>query len=143
MFKYNFYLLIAGSRDFMNYDLLKSTCDRLLRNKIKTHNIIIVGGKAKGADTLGEQYGIERGFKVISKPANWKLFKGQAGHVRNVEMGKLLKKNEYKGCICFWDGISTGTKDMIDICSDYNIRCEVIYFKEKQTVNYSKDRLGM
>lgn len=50
-----FYLLIAGSRDFNNYDLLKKKCDYLLSNQ-NEKEIHIVSGGARGADTLAARY---------------------------------------------------------------------------------------
>ena len=50
--KENYKVIIAGSRGFSNYKLLKENCDKFLSEKKKTHNIIIVSGGARGADTL-------------------------------------------------------------------------------------------
>ena len=50
-----FKVIIAGGRDFNDFDMLKSSVDKLLKNVDKSKNdIIIVSGKAKGADSLGE-----------------------------------------------------------------------------------------
>lgn len=53
-----FRVIIAGGRDFDDYQLLKATMDKLLCNI--TDEITVVCGQAKGADTLGEQYGSGR-----------------------------------------------------------------------------------
>ena len=47
-------LIIAGGREFNDYELLKEKVDYLLRNK-KGETIEIVSGKARGADSLGER----------------------------------------------------------------------------------------
>ena len=44
-------VIIAGCRDFSNYALLAEKCDYYLHDKIQTHEVIIVSGHAKGADT--------------------------------------------------------------------------------------------
>jgi predicted Rossmann fold nucleotide-binding protein DprA/Smf involved in DNA uptake len=44
-------VIIAGSRNFNDYNLLKSSCDNLLT---QFTNIEIVSGTARGADKLGE-----------------------------------------------------------------------------------------
>lgn len=54
-----FRVIIAGGRDFDDYQLLKATMDKLLCNI--TDEITVVCGQAKGADTLGEQYAMEKG----------------------------------------------------------------------------------
>ena len=57
-----FRVIIAGSRDFSDYELLQSTMDRLLINR--KDEIVVLCGKARGADTLGERYARERGYYV-------------------------------------------------------------------------------
>lgn len=61
-------IIIAGTRTFNDYDMLKRYCDYLLQN-IK--DPIIVSGNAPGADKLGERYAKEKGFELKIFPANW------------------------------------------------------------------------
>ena len=63
-----FRVIIAGGRDFKDYDLLVKTMNHLLSN-IKDE-ITVVCGKARGADTLGEQYAKEHGYSVQYFPAD-------------------------------------------------------------------------
>ena len=56
-------IIIAGSRNFNDYELLKITCDKIFANLT---NVEIVSGTAKGADILGEQYAIEKGYKLTN-----------------------------------------------------------------------------
>ena len=42
----NFKVIIAGSRGFSNYKLLKEKCNEYLREKRKEYNIIVVSGHA-------------------------------------------------------------------------------------------------
>ena len=47
-------IIIAGGRDFTDYNLLKEKVDYYLQNAINNnYKIIIVSGTAKGADRLG------------------------------------------------------------------------------------------
>lgn len=101
-------LIVAGSRGFSDYSLLKSKLDYYLKNV--TEQIEIVSGTAKGADTLGERYAKEKGYQIKQFPADWSLGK-KAGYLRNVEMAQYATH-----CICFWDGQSSGTKLMIELC---------------------------
>jgi hypothetical protein len=99
-------IIIAGGRNFNNYEQLRDYCDFALSN---TKNIQIVSGGAKGADSLGERYADEKGFDLIRFEADWGNLGRFAGFARNEQMawyGSHL--------IAFWDGISTGTKGMID-----------------------------
>jgi YspA, cpYpsA-related SLOG family len=50
-------LIIAGGRDFENYPLLCQTMAEFAPE-------IILCGKAKGADTLGEKWAKENGIKI-------------------------------------------------------------------------------
>lgn len=44
-------VIVAGCRDFADYELLKEKCDFYLQNK-KPENIVIVSSHASGADAL-------------------------------------------------------------------------------------------
>ena len=104
-------VIIAGSRDFSNYKLLKEKCDFYLKNLI---NPIIVSGKCPtGADYLGEKYAKEKGYEIKPFPANWKdlsepcllkfgkfgAYNALAGHKRNEQMAEYAD-----ALILFWDG---------------------------------------
>jgi hypothetical protein len=52
-------------------------------NAFRSHEIV---GKAKGADTLGEQYAKANGFAVKEFPADWNKGKS-AGYERNKDHG--------------------------------------------------------
>lgn len=98
-------VIIAGSRTFNNYSLLKEICDDFLQG---FEDIEIVCGMAIGADLLGYNYAISKGYPIKEFIPNWKKFGKKAGMLRNREManyGNIL--------IAFWDGFSTGTSNMI------------------------------
>ena len=112
-------IIIAGSRNFNDYNLLKSSCDNLLT---QFTNIEIVSGTARGADKLGERYAREKGYSIKEFPANWSLGKS-AGYIRNDEMAKYADM-----LIAFWDGTSKGTKHMIDLANKRGIRVEIVRY---------------
>ena len=62
----DFRVIIAGGRDFNDYPLLKAKCDKILASKSQTHNIVVITGAARGADSLGEQYARERVIPSIA-----------------------------------------------------------------------------
>lgn len=62
-------IIIAGGRDFSDYDLLCEICD-----KMKYKNIEIVCGMARGADMLGYKYAKENGYKIKEFPADWNKY---------------------------------------------------------------------
>ena len=102
-----FRVIIAGSRDFSNYELLRQYADYIL-SKIP-EEIEIVSGGASGADALGERYARERGYRIRQFPAEWERYGLKAGPLRNREMAKYAD-----ALIAYWDGTSRGTKNMID-----------------------------
>jgi hypothetical protein len=107
-------IIIAGSRNFNDYNLLKTSCDNLLT---QFTNIEIVSGTARGADKLGERYAREKGYDIKQFPANWDKFGKSAGYIRNDEMAQYSDM-----LIAFWDGTSKGTKHMIDLANKRGIK---------------------
>lgn len=121
-----YYLIVAGSRNFNNYEYLKASLDYLLYDLVKEkYPITIISGTAKGADTLGERYAKERGYGIIRMPANWEEFGKRAGYIRNAEMANKVKEEGFGGCACFWDGKSPGTNWMIKLCEEKQIDCYI------------------
>ena len=118
-----FSIIIAGSRDFNDYEKLKEVCDYMLSKKKETHNIIIISGGARGADKLGELYAKERGYVLQRYLANWDKDGKMAGFIRNVEMAAVAD-----ACICFWDGKSKGTKHMIETARKKKLKTKVVLF---------------
>lgn len=113
-------VIIAGSRNFNDYDLLFNKCDNALSNQT---DIEIVSGTAYGADTLGEKYATERGYKIKLFPADWNSHGKMAGYFRNREMAKYAD-----ALICFWDAKSKGSKMMIDLENEHKLKVKVYLF---------------
>lgn len=120
----NFKVIIAGSRGFSNYKLLRDKCNEYLRNKRKEYNIIIISGGARGADFCGEKYAQDEGFTLEIYPAQWKKFGKRAGYRRNEQMAEVAD-----ALIAFWDGSSKGTKHMIDIMNEKNLLVRVVEYE--------------
>ena len=115
--------IIAGGRDFMDYNLLKEKVNKILQEKKVTHKIVIISGCARGADTLGLRYATENAFDVEKYPAEWGNYGKKAGYMRNVEMAENAD-----AIIAFWDGKSKGTKHMIDIATERNLPIRIIIY---------------
>lgn len=138
-------VIIAGGRDFNNYNLLVEQSSNIIlniagRNTEKKYtvegfeyiepvdkNYEIVCGKARGADTLGEQFGKEYGFKIKYFPANWDLYGKSAGYKRNEQMA-LYAKEDNGVLIAFWDQKSKGTKHMIDLVNKHGLKVFVVNY---------------
>ena len=116
-------IVIAGCRDYINYEEAKLYIDFCLTDIRNNNEIIILSGGAKSADAIGEQYAKENGFKVEKYPADWEKYGRGAGPRRNKQMAEVCD------CvICFWDGKSKGTKSMISYAKEYGkpIRIKMI-----------------
>jgi hypothetical protein len=116
-------VIIAGCRDFNNYDLLKSKLDFYFSNIEVTE---IVSGACSGADKLGERYALEHNIPVKQFPANWNLGR-KAGPLRNEEMASYAD-----ALVAFWDLESRGTKDMINRAEKHNLKIRVVVIKENR-----------
>ena len=119
-------VIIAGSRSFNNYALLREHCLSFLQEKMKTHRVIIVSGHARGADSLGERFANELGLPFELHPAKWRLLGKAAGMVRNAEMAKCSD-----ALIAFWDGESRGTRHMINFARKRGL--DISVFNTSQT----------
>jgi len=114
-------IIVAGGRDFNNYELLKSSLDNIINEEYVT----IVSGCALGADRFGIIYAKQKGYGIDLYPADWDKYGKSAGYVRNA-----LMADNADTCICFWDGKSKGTKHMIDIATEKGLKVEVIRYEK-------------
>ena len=115
-----FRVIICGSREFDDYDLLKEKCDLILSRKAAdpTEKIVIVSGCARGADRLGEKYAEEKGYEVLRYPADWDRYGKSAGYRRNKQMAEVAN-----ACIAFFSSVAEnkGTKNMVSLARNINL----------------------
>ncbi|MBQ6815964.1 MAG: DUF2493 domain-containing protein [Clostridia bacterium] len=107
-------VVIAGCRNYNNYDEAKIFIDFCLSNIRKKNDIVIISGCASGADAIGERYAQENGFRIERHPADWQTYGRSAGPRRNKQMAEV---SDY--VICFWDNKSAGTQSMISYARKY------------------------
>jgi hypothetical protein len=95
--------IIAGSRTIKDYLIIEHA---IKESGFKITEV--VSGCAPGVDRLGEKWAEKHGVPIKRFPADWDSFGRAAGAIRNGQMA------EYAGAlIAIWDGISSGTEDMI------------------------------
>ena len=125
-------IIIAGSRDFNDYELLKKSAIEIITKKTMLPDLTrIVSGGARGADTLGERFANEMGLEISRFIPDWDGLGKRAGYVRNAEMAKFAVEDDNDGMlIAFWDGQSRGTKHMIDLAKRYGLEVHVVNYKE-------------
>ena len=123
-------IIIAGSRDFNNYDLLKKEVLNIVKDDNRPKELVkIISGGARGADTLGEYFAKEFGLEVKRFIPDWDSLGKRAGYVRNADMAKYAVQDGHYGLlIAFWNGESRGTKHMIDLANKYGLEVHVINY---------------
>ena len=122
-----FKLIVAGSRSFNDYDLLKRKLDHLLSNK-DLATVHIVSGTAHGADQLGERYAKERGCQLDLFPANWARYGKSAGFERNARMARHAD-----AAVVFWDGESRGALHMANTMKQFNKPVRLVQYLQAPT----------
>lgn len=107
-------VLICGGRDFNNFAHVKKVMDEI---HSKTPVELVISGKARGADALGEQWAISKNIPIDPYPANWNDHGKAAGPIRNQQM---LDEGKPDLVVAFPGG--NGTRDMINRSKRANVR---------------------
>lgn len=111
-------VIIAGTRDFNDYHAVKSTVDRTCWDITE-----VVSGGASGADALGEEYAKHIGIPLKIFEADWNKHGKAAGPIRNREMASYAD-----ALIAFWDGVSSGTMNMIQEARNAGLKVYVYQY---------------
>lgn len=123
-------IIIAGSRNFENYEYLEEQTKNLIKSlNVNNALITIISGKAQGADTLGERFAKENKLSLLEFPADWEKYGKKAGYLRNAEMA-----NHATHLLAFWNGSSPGTKHMIDIATQKNLTVKVCEYPPRKAI---------
>lgn len=113
-------LAVVGSRTFSDWNLLNQTLSEFHH---KTPISKVVSGGARGADSLAEKWAKINNIPVTVFPAQWDKYGRSAGMIRNK---LIISASDH--CIAFWDGVSRGTKNDIELCQRLNVPCSIIRF---------------
>ncbi len=117
--------IIAGSRGFDDYAMLLTAVNICFLN-FAVEDITILSGMARGADRMGERFAHEMGIAVDQYPAQWDTYGRSAGYKRNE-----LMATEATHLIAFWDGVSRGTKHMIDLATKHGLTLATVHYNER------------
>ncbi|MFW6226284.1 MAG: DUF2493 domain-containing protein [bacterium] len=113
-------IAVIGSRNFTDYELLKSKLDKIHERKIIT---CIVSGGAKGADKLSERWADENGIEKLIFIPDWNKYGKRAGFLRNED---IIKNAD--AVVAFWDGVSKGTQHGINLSKKHEKSCLIVKF---------------
>ena len=78
-------MLITGSRDYKDKEIIIDAIEKYLGNEY-IEDVIIIEGGARGADRIAQQHALDMGYIVETYPANWDKYGKNAGSIRNQEM---------------------------------------------------------
>lgn len=119
-------IIVAGSRDYKNYNQLADTLDLLISTlHVAKSEIEIVSGGCRGADELGERYAKESCIKCVIFPADWGKYGRSAGPIRNNQMANYAASADRGILVAFPIGESRGTRNMIDTARRCGLEVEV------------------
>lgn len=109
-------VIIAGSRTFRDgfyLDLVNAAV------KLSGYQIDeVVCGGSEGIDLQGSRWADACGIQVRMMPADWKVQGKWAGPIRNADMAAYAD-----ALILIWDGVSTGSADMLRKAIDKGMPC--------------------
>ena len=120
-------LAIIGSREFVDYQLLWNVFHKHFVYSDSEFGTIysvkeIVSGGARGADILAKRLALELDIKYTEFLPDWNTGRG-AGIIRN---RKIVEASDM--VLCFWDGISKGSKSSLVIAKELKKPTMIIYF---------------
>lgn len=98
---------VVGSRTIQYFDLSRYLPEGTTE---------IVSGGAVGVDTVAKNYALENNIKYTEFLPNYKTYGSTAPLVRNYDI-----INYADHVLVFWDGLSSGSRFVIEKCREYGI----------------------
>lgn len=114
-------VILAVSRSFENYKLFREKILHYIKEKRKTHNIIFITGASMLTDIFTREFTEEFGFNTEPHRADWGKYGQAAMSKANDEMTSTAD-----ALIAFWDGKSTGLKNLINQAKKKGIKVAII-----------------
>ncbi len=78
-------IVVAGSGYYENYEEAKEFITECTE-EYKTEKLILLSGRCRGADILGERFAVENQWEIEFYPAEWQKYGKAAGPIRNSAM---------------------------------------------------------
>lgn len=120
-------IIIAGGRDFNDYELLSLAVNQVI-DYIKPVKVEIISGACRGTDKLGERYAAINGYEVRRFYPDWNKYGKAAGPIRNKQMAEYAAEYSNGYLVAFWDGSSKGTKNMIENARFHRLKIQVVNY---------------
>lgn len=119
------HLIVFGTRTFADSELLSAKLDHYTAALGK---LVVVTGGADGADTLADRWASDRKHTRMIFYADWDKHGKAAGPIRNQEMIDHVLTKPVRYAVCFWDGSSRGSADMIARVKAAKIPLRIVRF---------------
>lgn len=119
-------VIVAGSREFTDYALLKKELNRLTK-KLDKKKLIVLSGGAEGADKLGEKWCFENMVTYERYLPDYEEHGRKAPLIRNTEM-----VNNADALIAFHLRNSPGTADVISKARKKGLKVKVIRIESQE-----------
>lgn len=120
--------VITGTRTIQDQDIIYSHLEDILNKYGKPD--VLIHGCCKGVDEISGNWAKDRFIPVLEFPAKWRELGKKAGPIRNREMADVCVRGDI--CVSLWDGVSKGTKDMIDVCESKGLVLEVKVIEKEE-----------
>lgn len=109
-------VIVAGPRDYWQFDVIKKAMDYYLGNL----DWGLVCGMAPGVDTVARNIAEAQGRKIFPFPADWDQYGKSAGPIRNGEMANFAE------ALLAFDNGSPGTANMIKQAKQKGLRIKIV-----------------
>ena len=108
-------IIVAGGRDAE--PALYLVDKAIEESGMKKDMTQLVHGAARGIDSAAGEWAKINNIPVHVFPADWSKYGKSAGPIRNKQMAEYAD-----ALIAIWDGISRGTKHMIETAESMNLK---------------------
>jgi hypothetical protein len=129
-------IAVVGCRQYDNYDFFSERFVHYV-NELKElypgRPFEFYSGGAPGIDSMIEDYCADHGYTFTAIDADWDKHGKAAGFIRNQQLAERVGV-----VLVFWDGQSTGTKDMRDRCFELRRRVRTVRIETTPKRYYSR-----
>ena len=120
--QYDVRICVNGTRHWADKRTFHQVMIEVLEDIPEGTNIIFISGDAStGADAMIISWSRKFGFPCKRMPADWDASPRGAGYIRNAQMAECMSR-----LISFWDGVSKGTKHLIDLAITRNLPVRIV-----------------
>lgn len=126
-------ILVSGSRDFDDYDLLANQLRRIIRKEGRDPDKIIHGG-APGADSLASKFAHEWKINLDIVGAQWGDYGSSAGALRNSDMIHHHGMRRGDWVVAFPLPDSRGTVHLIGLARKYDDYFNLVVVEDGELV---------